>query len=329
MAHTLIDIFNNILKYNDYEIIIILDDNGNPWFSASHVAKILEYKSAKKAIQLNVPNKYKTTLSDLVDDPNEIHQNAQPHSIFINESGLYALVNNSKQKQAVGFKEWLYEEVLPSIRQTGSFILETKYKNELEKTKEELMKHKMKIQVLENNQRKEKYPEGGFIYVIRPANIDEDLLKIGKTRLRTHNTTVPDKVNVLYKVKVNNPTAVEHCIKSLLYDYRYTNNKEYYKCSLKFVVDTIEKCQYIIKGEYYCNKCKNKIKEVSRHIANEYDIDENAEHLFELLFELNYEEMDGGYRDTDGHNYVYKYLKYKSKYLDAKLKLFSINNIIK
>lgn len=34
MSETLIDIFNNILEYNKKEIIIIIDDDGNSWFSA-------------------------------------------------------------------------------------------------------------------------------------------------------------------------------------------------------------------------------------------------------------------------------------------------------
>lgn len=144
-----------------------------------------------------------------MDNPNENNPNAQPHSVFINEFGLYALVNGSRQK---------------------------------------LIEHQNKIKVLENNLRKEKYPTGGFMYIIQRVGIEEELFKIGKTnkltpRLRTYNTTVPDKVNVLYKVKVNNPTAVEYCVKSLLYEYRYISNKEYYKCSLNIIVNTIGKCK--------------------------------------------------------------------------------------
>lgn len=84
----------------------------------------------------------------MTDKPQEIHINAQPHSVFINESGLYTLVSGSKQKQAEDFKEWLYEKVLPTIRKTGSYILEEKYKNKLETIKEQLFKHKEKIKVL-------------------------------------------------------------------------------------------------------------------------------------------------------------------------------------
>ena len=43
--------------------------------------------------------------------------------VFINESGLYALILSSKLPQAKAFKRWVTSEVLPSIRQTGRYEL--------------------------------------------------------------------------------------------------------------------------------------------------------------------------------------------------------------
>ena len=42
--------------------------------------------------------------------------------MFINESGLYALILSSKLPQAKAFKRWVTSEVLPQIRQTGGYI---------------------------------------------------------------------------------------------------------------------------------------------------------------------------------------------------------------
>ena len=39
------------------------------------------------------------------------------------EPGLYALIARSDSPLAVPFQRWVYEEVLPSIRQTGSYGL--------------------------------------------------------------------------------------------------------------------------------------------------------------------------------------------------------------
>ena len=47
-----------------------------------------------------------------------------PQTIYINESGLYALVLSSKMPEAKdNFKHWVTSEVLPSIRKTGEYKL--------------------------------------------------------------------------------------------------------------------------------------------------------------------------------------------------------------
>ena len=42
-------------------------------------------------------------------------------TIFINESGLYSLILSSKLPTAKKFKHWITSEVLPQIRQTGTY----------------------------------------------------------------------------------------------------------------------------------------------------------------------------------------------------------------
>ena len=44
-----------------------------------------------------------------------------PNAVFINESGLYALIFSSKLSQAKEFKRWVTSEVLPSLRKHGSY----------------------------------------------------------------------------------------------------------------------------------------------------------------------------------------------------------------
>ena len=44
---------------------------------------------------------------------------SQKKSIYINESGLYRFVSRSQKKEAEEFMSWVYEVVLPSIREHG------------------------------------------------------------------------------------------------------------------------------------------------------------------------------------------------------------------
>ncbi len=124
MAHTLIDIYNNILKYDDTEITVIVDDKNIPWFSAISVATLLGYKNTRQSIIKNVTKQDCRSLSDLKQFMINIPNNMQPHAIYINESGLYSLILNSKKPLAIEFKQWITSEILPSIRNTGSYQIE-------------------------------------------------------------------------------------------------------------------------------------------------------------------------------------------------------------
>ena len=47
----------------------------------------------------------------------------QPNSILINEQGLYQIIFGSELKRAKEFRRWVFRDVLPFIRKTGSYKL--------------------------------------------------------------------------------------------------------------------------------------------------------------------------------------------------------------
>ena len=51
--NTVIDLFNNILKYGTDSIYVILDTHGSPWFSGADCARILKYNNLDQAIRVN------------------------------------------------------------------------------------------------------------------------------------------------------------------------------------------------------------------------------------------------------------------------------------
>jgi prophage antirepressor-like protein len=51
----------------------------------------------------------------------KINKFIDPKTVFINESGLYALILSSKMPEAKKFKHWVTSDVLVSIRKTGSY----------------------------------------------------------------------------------------------------------------------------------------------------------------------------------------------------------------
>ena len=83
-----LDIFNELLKINEDNIIIVFDINGDIWFALRDILKALGYSSIKKVIytiNINTNNKkYYKNISIL---PNgSTLYNSQPSRLFINES---------------------------------------------------------------------------------------------------------------------------------------------------------------------------------------------------------------------------------------------------
>ncbi len=92
--------------------------NNQIMFVGKDVAQALGYSNTRKALLDHVDQEDRldgVTIRDSIGR----NQNA----VFINESGLYALILSSKLPQARAFKRWVTSEVLPSIRRTGRYEL--------------------------------------------------------------------------------------------------------------------------------------------------------------------------------------------------------------
>jgi len=101
------------------------------------VCAILEYSSAKVALQNHVKPKYKKDLKTIVEEvgnetlptsiieiPSSKLSYNKGKAIYINEPGLYALIMKSRTSFAETFQDFVYEQILPSIRKRGRFQLE-------------------------------------------------------------------------------------------------------------------------------------------------------------------------------------------------------------
>ena len=103
------------------EIRTMLDEKGNPWFVGKDVAAVLGYSKPLNALAMHVDGD-DSLKQGLIDSKGRLQQ-----TIFINESGLYALILSSKLPQAKAFKRWVTSEVLPQIRQMIRMWIHRKY----------------------------------------------------------------------------------------------------------------------------------------------------------------------------------------------------------
>ncbi len=98
---------------------------GEPLFCGKDVCDALGYRKADVAVRQHVSihdvtRRYVGLTIGKKKDGSPVVQRRQ--ILFINESGLYALVFGSKLDSAQRFKQWVTSVVLPQIRKTGGFI---------------------------------------------------------------------------------------------------------------------------------------------------------------------------------------------------------------
>ena len=87
-----------------------INQNGDPWFVATDVCRILELSNPSVAI-------------DRLDEDERAKFNLgrQGEGYAVNEPGLYSLVLGSRKPEAKAFKRWITHEVIPAIRKHGVY----------------------------------------------------------------------------------------------------------------------------------------------------------------------------------------------------------------
>ena len=105
-----IKIFDNE-EFGEVRTII---ENGQIWFVAKDICECLEiaWCGAKTISKISETHKLVGSL------PTSF---GEKETLLIDESGLYKLVLRSNKPEAEKFQDWICDEVLPSIRKTGSY----------------------------------------------------------------------------------------------------------------------------------------------------------------------------------------------------------------
>jgi prophage antirepressor-like protein len=244
-----IDIKNKFIIFDSNKIDIIIDNKDVIWFNAKEICVILKYKNTRDAIITHVDIQDKIKL-EKIKTHQIINKKKHPHTIYINESGLYSLLFSCRLDICKKFKNWITKDVIPSIRKFGLYELKKKYKNKLKNTIDILSDLRKEYDKIKNNLKQEKYPNGGMFYVLQTNK--EGIYKIGITekidkRYNTYNTSIVDNANFLFRKKIDCPIQLEMCVKSLLYKYRYRDKREFYDCELKKIIEVVKKCINVLK----------------------------------------------------------------------------------
>lgn len=104
-----------IFKNSSFGNLEVLTIEGKQWFPAINVAEILGYANPHKAVRDHTKERG-VTIRSVIDSLGR-NQNKK----FIDEGNLYRLITKSKLPQAEQFEEWVFDDVLPTLRKTGSY----------------------------------------------------------------------------------------------------------------------------------------------------------------------------------------------------------------
>ena len=153
-----------------FEFIVIYDNNMELWMYGRPIAEYLEYFNAGQAVlMVNSLNtrKYKDFVSGsrvffLKENLELCLQNIKSSSIFINQAGLFELMNKSTMPKAKEFQHWVNSDVLPKLTKNkvyhmseapieqqqqlesiNSLVNELKDRDELNNLKIELLQSKL------------------------------------------------------------------------------------------------------------------------------------------------------------------------------------------
>ena len=102
-------------NYESRQVQVIQDEGGRPWWVAADICAILGLSNPTEAIRA-LDDDEKSTL--------RISEGG-PERNIINEPGLYSLIIRSNKSEAKKFKRWITHEVLPSIRKTGRYEIDS------------------------------------------------------------------------------------------------------------------------------------------------------------------------------------------------------------
>lgn len=112
-----------VFKSTEFGELGVMMIAGKEYFPATQCAKILGYSNPRKAILDHCKAEGVTIRDGVSYTTNQYGVTTQQATQikYIDEGNLYRLIVSSKLPAAEKFERWVFDEVLPSIRQTGGY----------------------------------------------------------------------------------------------------------------------------------------------------------------------------------------------------------------
>jgi prophage antirepressor-like protein len=243
----------NYITFDKTIINVIIDNSDKIWFNANQLATSIGYVDPKGAL-LKHTDKIDRVQIKNINHSYDIKQH--PQTIYLSEAGLYKLILRSKLKTTKKFSDWVTNDVLPSIRKFGYYKMKKSYEKDKNDLLEKINYLEKQNKLMINDLKKEKYPNGAVVYIIDygdDPNYEKDVYRLGSTddmnkRKKIYDTHTLHKRPVVEKYFTEKAVRLEMCIRSMLYDYRYKNKKDFFLCDRDIIKKAFKNCIKSIKN---------------------------------------------------------------------------------
>ncbi|AXU27233.1 TPA: Bro-N domain-containing protein [Clostridioides difficile] len=149
---------NELMNFEGKEIEVF-EFEGRILFNSKDVANCLDIKNINENIRLmNEKQVVKLRNSDI--SSTDIRKLNNAGENFLTESGVYKLIFKSRKEEAEKFQDWISDEVLPAIRQTGAYITNNADPDKLREKASEI--EKLQLAYNSTSMLKELLDDAGF-----------------------------------------------------------------------------------------------------------------------------------------------------------------------
>lgn len=150
---------------------LMIDDS--PWFVATDIAKILDYRNAPDMVRMLDPDEA-ATHNVRSRSENGVEQDRQV--TIISQSGLYHAILKSRKPEARRFRRWVTGELLPELHRTGSYALANQSERlRLEAERQRLKTREAALQMLDRITTERSHPVREALYPI----LEQDFQALG------------------------------------------------------------------------------------------------------------------------------------------------------
>lgn len=104
----------SIFNFNEHGVRVFLSNTNEPLFCLTDVCNVLSVSRTSRLLR--------ELDSKGMADCHILTNGGTQKLKFINEPNLYRIIFRSNKPQALSFQDWVFAEVLPSIRKTGSYV---------------------------------------------------------------------------------------------------------------------------------------------------------------------------------------------------------------